>query len=96
MTKIRGMAWEIDRDWSAHEIIDLVLASELTQASKREPSPYALGHFLDALDSVRESVRDGSDVAAFRSLKTEAKRAYLLPLTRWNRWIDAVIERAQC
>tara|TARA_Y100000593_G_C4201600_1_gene282171 strand:- start:257 stop:691 length:435 start_codon:yes stop_codon:yes gene_type:complete len=90
--KIRGMAWATDRAWTTHQIINLVLNSELIAASKREPNPYALGHFLLAAEKIQETIEDGAGVEDLRRLRTEIEASFLLPLTRFYRWLDAVTE----
>jgi len=89
--KVRGMPWKVDRNWSARQIVSTVLRSELIAASKKEPNPNALDHFLMASDKIKKSVPDKKDVAAMKKLKAEVKDAFFLPLTRFYKWLDAVI-----
>ena len=93
--KIRGMAWRVDRTWTSHEVVTVVLVSELISAAKREPNPYAIGHFLRAADGIREAVADGSSAGDLRRLRAEVVDAVCLPLPRCYRWLDAVTEHAE-
>lgn len=93
--KIRGMAWRVDRTWTSHKVVTVVLVSELIAAAKREPNPYAIGHYLRAADEIRAAVADGSSAGDLRRLRSQVEAAFLLPLTRFYRWLDAVTEHAE-